>query len=338
MKIGIFILILLIQTINSVGQIIRGTILDQNTRIPINYATIYFSGSGNGAFSDQNGNFKIDATKYSSIPLTISALGYYSNQVTDVIPGKQYLIYLLPKTYELNEVRVSSKSNSLKRKINFNTFKNEFLGRTMNASSCVMLNEDDIILDFHSDNDTIKAFALEPIKIYNKALGYIVTYYLDRFIYCPSSKYLLIQGNYLFNEYNNQQTAKQRTVTQRKRNTAYLGSRMHFFRVLWENKLDQSGFVIKDSLNAKITYDRLIELTDSLSDKSQIKNLRFNGTINVAYHSMIPQSKMKISKEKVWFTRDGFFDPFGIIWEGEMANQRIGDLLPFEYLPSENNR
>jgi hypothetical protein len=47
---------------------------------------------------------------------------------------------------------------------------------------------------------------------------------------------------------------------------------------------------------------------------------------------------MKISREKVWFTRDGFFDPIGIIWEGEMSKQRIGDLLPFEFIPSESNR
>jgi hypothetical protein len=27
----------------------------------------------------------------------------------------------------------------------------------------------------------------------------------------------------------------------------------------------------------------------------------------------------------------GYFDPSGISWEGEMARQRIADLLPFEY-------
>jgi hypothetical protein len=319
------------------GQIIRGTVIDQNTNMPVEFATVYFSGSGNGTYSDRNGNFRIDATKYSSMPLIISALGYYSNQVIEFAPDKNYLIYLLPKAYELKEVRVSARSNSLKRKVNYNIFIKEFLGRSMNARSCVILNPDDIILDFHSNHDTLRVFSLEPIIIQNKSLGYMVTYYLDKFVYSNKSGYLLIRGNYLFTD-DKKQPETMIAATMNKRRTAYLGSRMHFFRSLWENQLDQSGFLIKDSLNVRIPYDSIIVLNDSLSSKSQVKYLRYSGTIFVAYYSMIPQSKMKISGEKVLFTRDGFFDPLGIMWEGDMANQRIGDLLPFEYMPPESNR
>jgi hypothetical protein len=36
--------------------------------------------------------------------------------------------------------------------------------------------------------------------------------------------------------------------------------------------------------------------------------------------------------DSVYFEKDGFYDPIGVEFSGEMSKQRIGDLLPFEYL------
>ena len=41
---------------------------------------------------------------------------------------------------------------------------------------------------------------------------------------------------------------------------------------------------------------------------------------------------MNIKKDSVYFEKDGFYDPFGVVFSGEMSDRRIGDLLPFEYL------
>ena len=62
----------------SSSQIIKGTIKDKYSDGIINYASIYFSGTFVGVNSDQNGSFELDVSKYTSMPLTISALGYYS--------------------------------------------------------------------------------------------------------------------------------------------------------------------------------------------------------------------------------------------------------------------
>jgi hypothetical protein len=37
------------------------------------------------------------------------------------------------------------------------------------------------------------------------------------------------------------------------------------------------------------------------------------------------------SKDFVYFDKRGYFDPFAISREGEMAKQRISDWLPYEY-------
>ncbi len=40
-------------------------------------------------------------------------------------------------------------------------------------------------------------------------------------------------------------------------------------------------------------------------------------------------------REQVFFDQKGYYDPFAISWDGAMAKQRVGDLLPYEYKPGE---
>jgi hypothetical protein len=86
------------------NQVISGRILDKDTKKPIDFATAYFAGTFTGTNTDKDGNFELDISKNKSMPLTISALGYYSVNITDLLPGKKLMIYLAPKNYELNEI------------------------------------------------------------------------------------------------------------------------------------------------------------------------------------------------------------------------------------------
>jgi hypothetical protein len=42
-------------------------------------------------------------------------------------------------------------------------------------------------------------------------------------------------------------------------------------------------------------------------------------------------TKINIKTESVYFEKDGYYDPLGMDFSGEMSKQRIVDLLPFEY-------
>ena len=44
-------------------------------------------------------------------------------------------------------------------------------------------------------------------------------------------------------------------------------------------------------------------------------------------------SVMQLRKEFFIFKKNGYFDGTAVIWEGEMAKQRLGDWLPYEYKP-----
>jgi hypothetical protein len=312
------------------SQIIKGKVMDLNTQAVLDFAAVYFNGTTTGTYTNQKGYFELDISQYKSMPLTISALGYYSITLDELSSDKLYIVYLTPKEYELSEVVITAKNNSLRRRISLNTFKREFLGTTSNARSCYLENENDIMLTFKSRSDTLKAYSLNPIIIYNKALGYKLVYYLDKFEYCYSNGYFSIIGNCIFNADTTNFINLQQQFDRRRLST-FFGSRMHFFRSLWENNLEQAGFVVTDFSGNIITYDKMVTQTDSIS-----KYLSFPGKLLVIYYSGLQQGIIKMINDSVNFDGDGFFDPLGILWEGKMGEKRIGDLLPFEYIPKTN--
>ena len=329
--------ILLITFINfhivAYNQVINGTIKDSKTDSTICFATIYFSGTFVGTTSDTEGNFKLDVSKNVLMPLTISSIGYYSVNLTDYLTDKPLIIYLEPKVFKINEVSVSAKSLKRKRKIYLRFFKNEFLGKTANARSCVILNEKDITFNYGSERDTLKAFALKPILIYNKALGYKITYSLDKFEYYKKSKSFSYIGNIFFNEdFSTEETNME--LYEKRRNITYLGSRMHFLRALWANDLKSSGFEVKNSDNKSFKYENIVinEISNSKDAHNMYKKFIVSPyNLNIYYHSDI--SYIVFRKPKVYFEETGYYDYSGITWLGEMLKKRVGDTLPLDYEP-----
>ncbi len=310
--------------------------MDKETKSEISLATVYFNGTHVGTNTDQNGFFKLNISDNKSMPLTISALGYYSTALNEYFTDTLNLIYLKPKVYELDDVVVTSKGDPGKRKAYLNLFRKEFLGRSTNAINCEILNEDDIIFSYDPDSRWFKAFSSNPIFINNVRLGYRIMYYLDKFEFCYSKGYGqiygLIVGNYKFLEAPMKNEKQQKRI-ERRRKMTYMGSRMHFFRELWENNLNAAGFEIKDSLNYKVEFNNIVTQSDIPGGSDVAKYLKSNERLFISYYSNSERhsSIIKIVKDSVYFIKNGFFDPMSVSWEGEMSDQRIGDLLPLEY-------
>jgi CarboxypepD_reg-like domain len=312
------------------SQIIRGTILDKSNDSKISFASIYLSGTFDGTQSDLNGNFELDISKNASKPLTISSIGYTSVTLTVFSTDKPLIIYMTPKVYEVKEIVISSKSLVKRRMANLNLFKNVFLGTTGNARHCEIINENDITFNYDSDRDTLKAFASKPIIIYNKSLGYKITYYLDRFEYYKKDRSLFFAGNLIFNEDLAIDDTHEK-LYERRRKEAYLGSRMHFFRALWADNLESSGFSVKNSTDKYLKYKDIVEDSQQDTLNKHSKFLKYNGKLSIFYNTR--SSNITFLKEKVGFDKDGYYDQTNICisWEGEMMDQRVGDMLPYTY-------
>jgi len=313
------------------NQVVKGTVFDQKTHEAIFSATVYFNGTTVGTLTDEKGNFVFDVTKNAPMPLTVSMLGYNSTTLnsTTYLTGNPLIIHLTPKVYELNEFVIKSNDHARERKYNLFLlflFKNEFLGTSANARNCDILNEDDITFNYGADRDTLKAYASEPLQIINRKLGYKITYYLDKFEYYKRNKSFVYKGNLIFNEdltTNN----PEKPVIERRRKNAYRGSRMHFFRSLWVNKLEKTGFVVNNLNNEFVDYKDIV-----VEDDKHQKFLANQKYLGICYYSKMTTSHIKFIKEKVLFNKNGYFDESGISWDGKMADKRIGDQLPYDYI------
>jgi len=318
------------------NQIIKGTILDKETKSPISYATVYFNATSVASYTDDKGFFKLDIRNIISMPLTISALGYYSTNISDYSPNKDILVYLTQKVFELKEVMVNAKGNAEIRKQNLDIFRREFLGRTENAKECEITNEDDIRFITSMDKDTLKAFSLKPIIIINKRLGYKITYYLNKFEYINSAFVNDLIGNSIFEKDTTSILGKQKFEIRRR--NAYLGSKMHFFRSLWQNDLNSAGFIVKNSKRI-LTYKDLVRYQLSIDTNKTKKYIFYSEPHSVILSiKWLPgraESGMEIFKNSIYFDKNGYYEGRDIIWHGEMAKQGIANLLPFDYQPSE---
>jgi hypothetical protein len=309
-------------------QIIRGTIMDESTGVSIPYAAVYFNGTFAGTSSDSDGYFEIDISTNLSVPLIISALGYYSSSVTDPSPDKFYRILLKPKVFELEDVIVGADGGRYSRrgrKADMRLFREVFIGETPNAKKCKILNEDDLFFSHSSRGDTLKAFSLKPLSIENEALGYKISYYLDRFEYSGRQASFYFSGNIRFMQDSTVRYRRSRRYEEN-REEAYTGSRMHFFRSLWNSDLDSTGFRVLDAEHNELSCNDFVIQADSLS-----KYLRNIGTLRILFSGKQPGSYIYFNRDSVFFNRSGNFDGSRIRWDGRMSDQRIADQLPYEY-------
>ena len=251
-------------------------------------------------------------------PITATSVGYFSMTLYDYPIDSFVYIFLDPKVYNIAAVII--KPDNMPRSEKEKMFSEEFLGKDYNAGRCQIVNMEDIVLVYNDRNKSLNAFCDKPIIIDNNALKYRISYFLDQFTCSEDSAF--ISGTYYFSEIPYSHT---KTIAERRKNT-YQGSRMHFIRSLFENRLDAEGFTMKIVDSCKIGYASIV--ADS---SAQEKFLSQDRNIIVVYPRKLQRSLLKFSKKSVAIDKSGYFDPHGITWSGFMASQIMADLLPFEY-------
>ena len=320
-------LLLFLLPFASFAQMIKGQILIYGSENPLPYASVYYDGMYKGVISDENGNFQLTQAASGKTPIIISAVGYHSTSIPDYSSSEFLKVYLQPKTYNLDAVVVTF--DGMTREEKEAIFKREFIGITENSMQCEILNMDDISLVYNRKKQTVEAFAKDPILLHNKALGFKITYYLDVFQYTRRS--VFFAGNYFF-EPDTILTGRDLARVEKKRKEAYLGSRMHFIRALYNDRLNAEGYKIRDSLNKRVNYRELVVATP------EGKNILMRSSLAVFYARNGSVTVLNKKQDFTYIDKSGFYDPNGISWAGDMGDQRMGDLLPFEYGRSDDRR
>ena len=104
----VFFLTLLFPPVFSQETTVKGTIINDNTLVPISNANIVNTNKVRGAISDNDGNFEINADVNDI--LLISCLGFQSIEVrvtNDWIKNRTSRITLIEKAYALQEIVIA---------------------------------------------------------------------------------------------------------------------------------------------------------------------------------------------------------------------------------------
>nr|WP_169933004.1 carboxypeptidase-like regulatory domain-containing protein [Nonlabens sp. Ci31] len=269
----IFLLILIPLSINA--QFIKGTITDATSKEPLPSVNIYFSGTSKGTITDFNGDFKISYYENSQSIFTVSLLGYETQIFSDPLNTDFSNLELQPKVGELPAVYLYPDPWSREKKEKY--FIKQFLGTTLIAKECSILNLDKVRMRFNPSTKKMTAYAEEPLLIENRDLNYLVTYNLTDFEitfeelslenvemsgsmefpthYMISSYFV---GSAFFKELN-EKDAKRGWV-RRHRKRAYKVSELRLFKLIAENRFDEEGYhlvfdrkkvVVKDHIRSR---------------------------------------------------------------------------------------
>jgi hypothetical protein len=262
-------------------------------------------------------------------------------------------IELDPSLKVLNEVEFKAKEDR-KWKRQYRIFERELLGDTPNTARCEIMNPWVVDFEMKKFEDFFSAHADQPLIIQNRILGYQITFLLRQFemkggqlIYLgfPSFEALKVDDwDYVENFLRN-------------RENTFLGSTRHFFYALIQGRLEEEGFKVyratreydadwpnrrSDALNAG--YLRPLEDAGILMDPDGKGNFKiFSGNIlEIHYikrlwsHSPYVDAPYEVSRIKIndplMVARHGYvFNPYSFVVYGYLAQERVANMLPYEY-------
>jgi len=196
--------------------------------------------------SDQRRNakafIKIPSGKFR---LVASSVGFetYVNLVDPRTLPKDFTISLKPKADELQGFSVLPPEPDGWKKWG-KLFTDIFIGNTPKSNDCKLTNPEVIKFRMNADN-TLTAYASEPLQIVNYALGYEIRYKLEEFQYDFNIKQVSYSGYALFTDMGIKHPNRVRRYEEERLET-YKGSLMHFKRAFFSNDLDVQGFEMRN--------------------------------------------------------------------------------------------
>ncbi|WP_299287378.1 carboxypeptidase-like regulatory domain-containing protein [uncultured Mucilaginibacter sp.] len=221
---------------------ISGKVTAIDTKGPLGKASVFLSNATFGTVTAEDGTFTLTGVKPGQYNLVVSILGYetYNQSILVGTKPQQLTIEMMPKPIQMREVVITTSANWKK---NYALFIRNFIGTTENAKLCKVLNPHAVYLIYHKKTQTLEASTDEFLEVENRALGYKVRFLIKEFESSSLTSIIRYQGQVLFEELKGSESQKKKW--QEKRRLAYYGSSMHFFRALYQQHLQQEGFVIR---------------------------------------------------------------------------------------------
>ena len=328
-----FYLLLFLTAFTTFSQSIKGVVLDGKTNEPIESASVYFDNTTIGTSTNDKGEFSLPYKEGIKSALIISYLGYQNVMIYDYQVNKLYKILMTEDVNTLDEVVISA-IDSMPRAMKLEHFRKQFLGFSDAAKSCTILNEDDLILKYNYKKKQLTAKAKKPILVQNEDLQYLVSFQINEFTIDYSYanitdkhfhiKSVIYTGTTFYQPL--EEAESQKTI--KNRNKTYEGSVVHFMRALSKKTLEAEGYQIFSSgfLVKPENYIRVKPI-----ENTNVVTVKMLKPLSILYNKN-RQSEMQSLVDEFTIDEYGNHSPLQqVLFSGDMGNQRVGNLLPFDY-------
>jgi hypothetical protein len=239
-------LILLLYVLLPLGALaqsgtITGTVTSSDSKKPLVRASVFLSNSSVGAITNEDGAFALYSIRPGQYTLVVSILGYEEYSKT-ILVGREPIklnIELAQKPLMLREVVIASPADW---KRNFEWFRRDFIGTDENARYCDVINPHILNIVYNQTKQKLTAKGEEFLVVENHALGYRIKFLVDSFSSDKLEGLISFGGQRLFEDLPGSDA--QKAKWHEKREEVYYGSAMHFYRSLYQDKLDEAGFIV----------------------------------------------------------------------------------------------
>jgi hypothetical protein len=341
------------------SYVVKGKVIDKNSKSPLPGASVFAQNTTIGVATNADGNFSIRVPD-GGYSLIVTYTGYEteSMRITNASSQNDSLVFeLAPKEKSLEEVSVvisTEVKDGWQKYGDF--FRQNFIGQSAFAKQCTIKNPEVLHFYFNKKRNRLKVLAKEPLNVDNFALGYTLKFAIDSFTYEYNTNVNLFIGYPLFEEM--QGTTAQKDVWAKNRSAAYKGSMLQFTRSLYNRSLEKDGFelqfIIKN--NADETTIPLQNLYGALNyakdDSTNTVEFRPNQPeVALMYKNAGPEQSYldtdpSIKKdfqlstllfapgESIVIEQNGYYyDQTDITTNGYLGYKKIGDMLPYDYVP-----
>jgi len=259
---------------------ITGTVSDEKGPLP--GATVFLVNTKIATATDGSGKFILSNMQPGTYEVVVKMLGFEPSIQNVIINEKPVNI-----TIRLKESITALKAVTIigspdpNRELYLTWFIRYFIGETVNAEKCKLLNPEALHFHFDKDKRILTASADEFLAVDNKALGYKLKYLLTEFELNFKTGLCTNAGYPYFEELKGSEVEQTRWMNNRR--LAYLSSDRHFYRAIMNNTAKEEGFKIYQIIDDPIVVHNtprnehwvFYEYTDD-SRKTKLVNIRLS--------------------------------------------------------------
>ncbi len=335
---------------------ITGTVINSETKAPMQGASVFAENTTFGTATDADGKFTLQLPNGGyGIVVSFTGFNSWSQRVSNT-ESQVLLVSMTAKEKMMQEVSIVSTGEVKNGWEKYGkVFTEEFIGKSNNSNSCSIKNPEVLKFFYSKRKGRLKVLADDAVLIQNEALGYTIKYQLDSFVHEYNTDVTVYTGFPLFEEMIASDSVQQLKWTEARKN-AYNGSVLHFMRSLYDMQLAEEGFEIQfivkmndhdTALKLKDFYGALnVSATDSISPITILPN---QPTVGVIYRNEKPSeaylkenesepSKFQFStlnfppRKQISIEQNGYyFEQNDLTFTGYWSWMRIGDALPYDF-------